>query len=568
MRHLIPTRDEINLRQQRSLVTPHVSRFTFYVSCLLLVYHLLPAAPSPKMPVVSKWGRFEQSFKSSLVYSHPLQDARFTVVFTSPLGETSQVYGFWDGGKTWRVRFSPNQPGRWSFRTTCSDATNQGLHNRSGQFICSAATGTSRFNQHGLVRVALDRRHLEHADGTPFFWLGDTVWNGARVSDPKDWELYARTRSTQKFTVAQWAVAPGQDAKRETAFTGQDTITVNPGFFKRLEPKLETLSRAGLLSAIVPLGESASLADTAAALPDDQAVLFVRYVVARWGADPVAWLLAFDGGDQAAKAARWKKIGDAAFAQSAHAPVILYAGQPELLEQFRGQHWVDGVGLQTLTDLSDDAVKSALAGSLASEWKKDPARPLISFVPCENGVGDQSKKRFSAEEVRRAAYWSLLLTAPAGLSYAGQGVTDWDTTTGGKLRKPSGSKTEDLPAWHKALFMPAARQMAHLASFMDSMNFWRLRPRPDFVGAQPGAAEPRRYLAAAATEAKDIALVYVPEDRTLEIMLEALPPSPSVSWLNPRTGENSPAVAVVGERSCQFPTPDPGDWLLVMKAGK
>ena len=29
-----------------------------------------------------------------------------------------------------------------------------------------------------------------------------------------------------------------------------------------------------------------------------------------------------------------------------------------------------------------------------------------------------------------------------------------------------------------------------------------------------------------------------------------------------------PAVAVVGGRSCQFPTPDPGDWLLQMKAGK
>jgi hypothetical protein len=52
------------------------------------------------------------------------------------------------------------------------------------------------------------------------------------------------------------------------------------------------------------------------------------------------------------------------------------------------------------------------------------------------------------------------------------------------------------------------------------------------------------------------------------MILKSLPPSPAVSWLNPRTGEKNPAVAVVGERSCQFPTPDPGDWLLVMKTGK
>ena len=59
----------------------------------------------------------------------------------SPLGETNEVDGFWDGGRTWRVRFSPDQPGRWKFRTPCSDKTNDGLHNEFGEFICTAATG-------------------------------------------------------------------------------------------------------------------------------------------------------------------------------------------------------------------------------------------------------------------------------------------------------------------------------------------------------------------------------------------------------------------------------------------
>ena len=56
----------------------------------------------------------------------------------------------------------------------------------------------------------------------------------------------------------------------------------------------------------------------------------------------------------------------------------------------------------------------------------------------------------------------------------------------------------------------------------------------------------------------DLTLVYVPEDRTIDILKEALPGAPLISWFNPRTGQNSPAVAVVGENSCQFPTPDPG----------
>jgi hypothetical protein len=95
-----------------------------------------------------------------------------------------------------------------------------------------------------------------------------------------------------------------------------------------------------------------------------------------------------------------------------------------------------------------------------------------------------------------------------------------------------------------------------------------MRPHPKVVASQPGQTSPQRYIAAADSEPNNLSVVYVPEDRTLELFLEALPPSPIVSWLNPRTGQNNAAVAVVGGRACQFPTPDPGDWLLVLKAGK
>src|SRR5206468_4773788 len=82
----------------------------------------------------------------------------------------------------------------------------------------------------------------------------------------------------------------------------------------------------------------------------------------------------------------------------------------------------------------------------------------------------------------------------------------------------------------------------------------------------PGKESPGRFIAAARTDAKDILIVYVPEDRTVEIKLDALPPSPNVTWINPRTGENSPAVAVVTQNTCQFPTPTEGDWLLVTRS--
>jgi len=83
----------------------------------------------------------------------------------------------------------------------------------------------------------------------------------------------------------------------------------------------------------------------------------------------------------------------------------------------------------------------------------------------------------------------------------------------------------------------------------------------------PGKNAAAKFVSAARTDKKDLMIVYVPEDRTIEIKLTSLPPSPNISWFNPRNGETSPAVAVVTTDTCQFPTPEEGDWLLVIKTG-
>jgi hypothetical protein len=127
---------------------------------LTLCLALIAGTAFAKVPLVGKWGRFEQSFKSSVKYENPFQQCTLKVSFVSPLGQTNIVDGFWDGGKTWRVRFSPDQPGQWTYRTTCSDTANRSLNNQSGEFLCTSPTGQSRFAQHGPIRVAKDGPHF------------------------------------------------------------------------------------------------------------------------------------------------------------------------------------------------------------------------------------------------------------------------------------------------------------------------------------------------------------------------------------------------------------------------
>lgn len=522
----------------------------FNAAACLLFALVFATAASAKMPVVPKWSRFEETFKSSVHYSNPPQECELRVTFTSPHGETSTVLGFWDGGKIWRVRFSPDFPGHWTYHTACSDFANTHLNNQTGEFLCTSTIGQGRFEQHGPIQVSRDHLHFQHADGSPFFWVADVAWNAPRLATSRDWINYTQTRGGQKFSAVEWAVAPGTDSRQHSAFSGADKIVIDPEYFQQLDGKIDLMNRAGLLSVIAPVW-----GDAAKNLPDDQVAVLIRYAAARWGAFDVAWLLPADENDSV----HWQRIGRESFGRTPHAPVIVFPGSfATTFSGYRNEDWVDAFGFGLGQNMDDDSLRRLVAGPLVREWSKPPMRPIVNVLPpFENGSVPQTEQHVTADDVRTLAWWSGLLVPPAGASYGAQDVADWNT-----------QQQDKHPLWQSSLFLPGAKQMTHLVEFFQSIDYSGLRPAWATVAVQPGHVSPRNYIAAAQSDNKDMDLTYVPKDRTLELYLESLSPSPTIQWLNPRTGATSPAVAVVGSRTCQLPTPDAGDWLLVMKGGK
>jgi hypothetical protein len=515
----------------------------------------LRAAPPP---LAAKYGRFEQAFRSPANYANPVQDVVLSAVFTSPMGDTTKVNGFWDGGKIWRVRFCPDQPGKWTFKTTCSDRTNGALNNVSGEFLCTSAGTRNRLEMHGPVRLARDGRHLEHLDRTPFLWLGDTVWGGLAAKS-EEWNYYALVRAYQKFSVSEWAAAPGKDLKGRTPWSGTTRISINPEYFQQLDMRVDLLNRAGLVSAIMPLREAVS--PQIASLPEDQAILLLRYMVARWGANDVAWVLQCEGDDLGRHEDRWKRIGRAVFGNDPHAPVILDAGETYyVLDEFRREPWVDLLGYEPGQSLSEDAMQWMVAGPVTRDWRKEPYRPLVNLAaPFENEHAAQSPHRANAFEVRRAEYWSLLNSASAGVGYGSYGVWNWVADNPFNARP---ANYNNLPMWQKCLFMPGAKQMAGVAAVFGGIDFWRFHPAPELIASQPGTVSPARHIAAARTETGDQALVYVPREKTIDLVLDAMPSAPAAVWLNARTGDRAQARLSVGDTTCRFPTPGDGDWVL------
>ena len=549
---------------------PVASRAAVLAFCGVLVCSgALPAAST-----IPKWDRFEKAFESKISYANPAQEANLQAVFVAPSGETKRIYGFWDGASTWRIRFAPDQEGRWTYKTICSDEKNGALNGQTGEFTCVAPTGKTRFRKHGPVQLSSNQRYLMHQDTTPFFWLGDTAWNGALLSTTDEWDLYIKERTRQKFSAVQWVAtqfraAPDGDRNHQLAFTGPtNKIVLNPAFFQRLDQKVEALDKAGLVSVPVLLwaynGGANPQVNPGVSLPEDQAILLARYMVARWGGNDVIWILAGDGDYQGEKAERWKRIGRAVFGNIAHTPVTMHPrGMQWIWDEFKDEPWYRIAGYQSGHGDDDKTLQWLTDGPLAEYWTHLPHRPFINLEPpYENQLGYQSRKPHTPESVRRAIYWSLLNAPTAGVTYGGHGVWGWDDGSKPPIDHPNTGTP--LP-WQKALTMPGAEQMKYLYDFFTTNDFWRLRPAPIFVVNQPGADKPAHFVAAARSDEKDVMIVYVPEDRTIEIKLDSLPPSPSVTWINPRTGENSPAVAVVTTSTCQFPTPSEGDWLLVMR---
>jgi hypothetical protein len=517
-----------------------------------------------------QWGRFEMQFNSTAAYDNPFQEVTLKVVFSPPSGRQRIVDGFWDGDSVWRVRFSPDEIGVWHYTTICSDENNRGLHTQEGAFTCGQPSGMTRFERHGGVRLSDNRRHLVHADGTPFLWIGDTAWNGPLRATPDEWRHYLGERVRQKFTAVQWVAtqwlaSPNGDIHGNCAYTGIEEITINPAFFQRLDQQVDAITRAGLLNVPVLLwaaewhSHDENLSNPGFSLPEDQAILLARYMVARWSAQPVAWILPGDSDYRGDRAERWKRIGRGVFDDNNHAPVSLHPGGMQWNgEEFRHEEWLDILGYQSGHGDDKETFNWLVGGPPATYWKQAPARPFINLEPpYENHISYQSKQRISAAMTRRALYWSLLVSPTAGVTYGGHGIWGWDDGTAPPVAHPNTGIP--LP-WQQALMMDGAEQIRHLVGLFESIEWWQLLPAPELLMKQPGDHAKERFITVSKSINNDLIIAYIPQDGDITLNLTGLPDDLSAVWFDPRHGAHQPATLNGG----YFSAPSVGDWVLLL----
>ena len=489
----------------------------FLFSTIAIVHCIILPA---QVPI---WSKHEISFTSSKDYPNPLYDLKeFSVTFKSPSGRSLPINGFWDGGRNYLVRFAPDEFGQWSFESNCSDTTNNGLHGISGAFECAINPKDDLIYQKGAIKRSAGDYYLRYADGTPFFLTACTAWNGALKSTDEEWEHYLSQRSanhynTIQFVTTQWRGCE-KDSHGEVAFTGSGKIQINPGFYKRLDKKIDEINAHGLVAAPVllwalPVGAGRHFSP-GYYLPENEAILLAKYMVARFGGNQVIWILGGDGRYINEYEQRWKRIGREVF-KGYHPGIVAQHphGSSWIGEDYKDEHWLDLVGYQSSHNNGERVVNWINKGPMTNTWHQLPPKPIINLEPNYEEI----HFRITAEDVRNASYWSIFATPPAGITYGANGIWPWIQLEGELIENHGNPGGKGPSTWRKSIEFPGSLQIGYLSSFIQEFEWWTFKPAPDLLLKQPGKSTYNHFISVMADDYMQTILAYSPIKQEIKI---------------------------------------------------
>jgi len=431
----------------------------------------------------------EWTYHSGKQYSDPFNQVDVDAIITLPSGKEERVPGFWAGGSAWRVRYAPPGPGTYLVRSACSDTGNRDLHDRKMTLQVEAYPGQNPHYKHGALQIADDKRHFQHADGTPFFWLGDTWWMGLckRLSWPDGFQTLTADRVLKGFTMVQIVAGLYPDMEpfdergaNEAGFPwDRDYKSINPAYFDMADVRIQHLADHGLAACIVGFWGY-----FIPRMGMDKVKQHWRYLIARWSAYPVVWCLAGEGTmpyylsktpDQDAETQKHGLTELARYVRATdphHHPITIHPSSSARL-CVDDPSVLDFDMLQT--GHSDRESVPNTIESVNHSLAASPTMPVLIGEVCYEGIQEASR-----QEVQRFMFWSALLSGAAGHTYGANGI--WQVNN---REKPYGLSPHGHswggPAWDVAAQLPGSGQLGLAKRLLTRYSWWKLAPQPDLI---------------------------------------------------------------------------------------
>jgi len=467
--------------------------FVNYVRMGLLCNLILPPSiQAHEMEAARAERMIEFSVVSKRDYADPFNDVDLDVVFSN--GKNSwRVPAFWRGGQKWTVRFAPPSAGQYAYHLESTDRSNPDLNGHAGLVELKPYSGGSELLKHGMIGVSADGRSFEQADGTPFYWLGDTWWMG--LSDRLPWDGFLRLTADRKdkgFTVVQ--ICAG------LVPTNEELAPIDPGFsneggavwdpqFKRINPvyfdyadrRIRSLVDSGIAPAIVG-GWNRVLPQ----MGIDKLKKHWRYIIARYSAYPVFWIVGGEIYDPPSKSSLKNVPRLIAAARTAGwSDIARYVRATDPLRHPVSAHEVafqagESLQLASLTDFYLSQPSHAGWPSIGYEVAQlskryAQAEVMKPFVVGE--IGYETIGNSNLQDFQRTAFWLAMLNGAAGFTYGAAPVFEVNNPD-----KPLHRFAQyTFMTWQEGMDLPGGYQIGLGAKLLRNYEWWRISPHPEWI---------------------------------------------------------------------------------------
>jgi len=432
------------------------------------------------------------------------------------------------------------------------------------------------------LRVSANRRFLQQADGSPFFYLADTAWELFHRLTFDEAALYLRDRAAKGFNVIQ-AVALAEldglhtpNAHGHCPLENADPTRPNEAYWDHVDRVTALANQLGLLIGFLPTwGDKwhAGYGTGPVIFDPENARAYGRWLGQRYREAGLIWIL---GGDRPVETPGHLAIlramaeGLAEGDGGAHLRTFHPRGGLSSSAQLHDEPWLDFNMIQSghcLNSLENFRL-------LCKDYARPPFKPVLDGEPCyeDHPIMTPDWQRlegglcYGDHEIRRAAYWAAFSGA-CGHTYGCHPI--WMMADHGRPQVNG----ERRP-WHEAIHLPGASQVRHLKDLLLSRPYFQRLPAPEAVKQQP--ANPLDHIAATrdgqpAGPTATYLLLYTPVRQAFKASTAFLnATSLLLAWFNPRTGRSTPwkSAPNIGTLSItlpNYPRSDPApDWVLTV----
>lgn len=480
---------------------------------LTILLHLASFSQLNSQNLLKTWDVFEITLVSKSASSNPYLEivpdktpfltARFTGTDGKAKGQSITIPGFWDGERTWKIRFAPHLSGTWKYETVSADKK---MNGKKGQLIVAGRTEEElKANPAGRGFVTVNHkearkgRYFTYSDGTPFLWIGDTWWDWTSSRIKFDsFKKLADTRAGQGFNIGQLFFA-GNGWGEESSLLDSEFSNPKLDQIRKVEEMIRYANSKGITVWIHAWWSREGIDKS---IGEENIIRWWRYVVQRLHAYNVIWVIAGEynmnnyGGFPLEF---WNRLGKIIKDEDpyerilgAHPTPPMWSGgadapQWSTAEAIHRQPWLDYNQSQTGHARWCNELTPWI---ITNSYKMQPAKPVVVTEPWYEFIEGNP----TAMDIRFGA-WSAVMSGAAGHSYGGGHI--WRVHL---PERPTGvgSWPMDTSFATNTMLYPGAVSVGFMGKFLRKLDWWKLEPHPELVLENPSPyclADPgREYL--------------------------------------------------------------------------